>query len=281
MRGNFYELMDYYFSILKEELYVRLKSLSANYKRIKTYPDNEVMKNNYYMELKKYYDTLKIEKKVCRFLIKNDKYLTNANIDRTMHYLSKNAEKDFLYIDDFIDMLDTACDLNLDYKFYVPKNKPRFVSDINEYLNISKGFTIDSVGDFLINEEVYTKNDFKSALSKVKHLSIVKDDIHAVSGVFDKGILFPEVVDVETTLIAIYELVSNALINNRDNINDIEITYGESLPLFYEYLYCGYNKFASCDLKFDHNAYYLFDNYDYEPMSEQIKKLKYILKKKR
>lgn len=271
------EVIDYYLTILEEELYVHIKAFKTNLKRLKVYKDNLTMNNNFKSELKKYFEACKLEKKICMFMILNDRKLHYNDIIRTLNLLDDNGEYKLRYIDDFIDMLDTACDLNLDYKFYIPRNKIEFEMDENNYLKIAKGFDIESVKDFLLEEEVYDEISLKKAMDRVKYLSVVSSDSKIFSGVFNKGIVIPNVCDGQTALIAIRELVHYALSSKKDSIKDIRISDGEILPIFYELLYRHNNTFINDNIHSNIYSVALLDDYMDEPLDKQIKKLKRII----
>ena len=273
-----FDVISYYITILEEEYSMRFRALKADLKRMKTFPDDDKIKKSFYNELKQYFEALKIEKSVCKYLMLNNHKLMFNDVFRTIDKLDEEGEKKLFYISDLIDLLSTACDLDLNCKFYIPRNKPIYILDVNEYINVAKGFTLDGVKDFLINERVYTDLTFNATKGKIKNLNVIGGDAKYYAGVYKKGIVLPTVKDDVTALIAVHELVHNALIINRNAIRDNSISNGEVLPILYEYLYADYNRYVSTYIHENEEAAILHHAYNGEPLFVQVEKLKELRK---
>jgi hypothetical protein len=278
MKDNIYfEIISYYLSILEEMGLVSINALKANIKRIYSFSDDTRVKDIFYDELKEYFESTKIERDVCKFLLLNNRKLILNDIINTINRLDYEGEKKYTYIDSLINTLDISCDLDRSDKFYIPKNKPKYIKNINTYLNIAKGFSMDSVKDFLIDEEVYDDESFNETLSKIKYFNLVGGDTKYIAGIFDKGIVIPRVKDDLTTLIAIHELVHNSVLMNKDEINDNRVTYSEILPRFYENLYASNNCFIKEVIHKDEYTDKLLNDYKHEPMLEQAEKVRRLI----
>lgn len=74
------ELVSYYLSILEEVFSITKDHSITNLKRISKFKDDIRIKENYYKELNDYYDSLKIDLGVIKFLIFNQFKLNEDNI---------------------------------------------------------------------------------------------------------------------------------------------------------------------------------------------------------
>ena len=270
------ELVSYYLSIVEEAFSITKDHSITNLKRISKFRDDIRIKENYYKELNDYYDSLKVDLDVIKFLIFNHSKLNEDNIYHTLNRLDSLAESKYNYIDSIIDLLDISCDLELPEKFYIPKKNFRYMNK-EELINIAKGFTMNSVKDFLINEKVYNNTSFNNALESVKYFNLVGGDTKYIAGVFEKGIVLPRVRDDLTTLIAIHELVHNSILMNKDSINDKNIVYSEILPRFYENLYASKNEFIKETIHKDEYTDILLNDYHEEPMMVQVEKVRRLI----
>ena len=197
-------------------------------------------------------------------------------IYHTLNRLDSLAESKYNYIDSIIDLLDISCDLELPEKFYIPKKNFRYMNE-EELINIAKGFTMNSVKDFLITERVYNNTSFNNALESVKYFNLVGGKTKYIAGVFEKGIVLPRVRDDLTTLIAIHELVHNSILMNKESINDKNIVYSEILPRFYENLYACKNQFIKETIHKDEYTDILLNDYHEEPMMVQVEKVRRLI----
>ncbi len=188
-----------------------------------------------------------------------------------------HAENKYTFIDNLIDNLDVSCDLQLEDKFYVPRKEFKYV-DSKRFINIAKGFSMDSVKDFLLNESIYDEELLDSTLKKVKYFNLVGGETKYIAGVFEKGIVLPRVRDDLTTLIAIHELVHYSILDKKYIIGDNNIVYSEILPRFYENLYASQNEFIKDTIHKDEYTDILLNDYHEEPMMVQVEKVRRLIK---
>ena len=269
-------LLDYYFSLLEEIGMVTINASTTNIKRYINFRDNEEIRSKFYKELKEYFNSIKVDIDVIKFLLKNHYQLREEDIYYTLDALDMHGENKYTFIDNLIDNLDVSCDLQLEDKFYVPRKDFKYV-DSKRFINIAKGFSMDSVKDFLLNESIYDEKLLDSALKKVKHFNLVGGDTKYIAGVFDKGIVLPRVRDDLTTLIAIHELVHYSILDKKDIIRDNNIVYSEILPRFYENLYARDNNFIKETIHKDKYTDVLLKDYNNEPMLEQVEKVRRLI----
>jgi len=269
-------LIDYYFSILEEIGMVTFNASTTNIKRYINFRDNEEIRLKYYKELKEYFKSIKVDIDVIKFLLKNHYQLREEDIYYTLDALDMHGENKYTFIDNLIDNLDVSCDLQLEDKFYVPRKVFKYV-DSKRFINIAKGFSMDSVKDFLLNESIYDEELLDSTLKKVKHFNLVGGDTKYIAGVFDKGIVLPRVRDDLTTLIAIHELVHYSILDKKYIIGDNNIVYSEILPRFYENLYASNNCFIKEVIHKDKYTDVLLKDYNNEPMLEQVEKVRRLI----
>ena len=144
-------------------------------------------------------------------------------------------------------------------------------------INLSKGFDIECVKDFLIDNGVYTYNWFNYLMNKgfINIIDINKQ--FDFIGINNGCVNIPEVNSAATALISISELVKYSLLLHKNAINNDNIVYGNELPIFYEMLYKERNKFIN--LKISSNSYSkkLIQSFNKEMFNEQIKKLENVI----
>lgn len=229
-------------------------------------------------EIDNYLQNSYCELELLNFIMKNRKKIWFTDIYRTLDKFDKNYEERYMYLEDVFCNLQTAIDMKLDYKFYAPQKKPKYLSEdlIKEYITYLKGFNKDRVGEFLIVEKVLDKDEYLNILKNAKILNIDVCGNEDLFGLFDGGLVVPRINDGISTLINIHEIVHMILLKNTDLIADKEISNGEDLPIFYELLFKESNDFIMDNLHFSKMSLTLFENYQGEPFEEQVKKLKQI-----
>ena len=269
-------LIEVLIEMLEEQAYVSKRFLQNDILRKRTFPDDAEFKHKYYEGVKKYLEALKLEKKTILFMLKHERSLYFNDVIRTLDYMQENCADKLLYVYDLIDSMEVACQMNEKYKFGTIK-KVDMVQDINTYLSLAKGFSLDSVIDFLYDEEVLNDITEHKVMKNIKKVDAKGDDIELFSGVFDKGTMIAKVQDEKSTLAAIHEIVHQALLVNKHHL-DRDVVMSESLPIFYEHLYMSRNKFIDLDIHEDKYADILLSTYDDEPMEEQAEKLRKLIK---
>ena len=267
-----------YLQVIEEQLYVTKRYKYIDRYRKQVFKGNLRLESKFHELCQKYFDAINLEKQACLFMLKHERYLHYNDVIRTLNYMDDKCVEKFSYIDELLNNMEDACEMQQDYKFGLVNKNVDIVEDINNYLNIAKGFTMDRVKDFVLEEEVLNDISYYSAIKDSKILSASIDDIKAFSGVYDGRVIIPKVMDGKTALIAIHELVHKSLLMNKDLILNDNVIYSESLPIFYEHLFESQNKFIDFDIHEDHKADILLETYDDEPMIEQAKKLSYLLK---
>lgn len=241
---------------------------------------------------------LGVELEVLNFIFRNNKSINLENINNYFDAIDKNFEKEFHYFEQFFDNLQVAYDTELAYKFYKPKGGFAFhkKEDTEKFISYLKGFSLDQIKVMLYFEGVYNIEESENSLvvlerinNMLKNIDIKELDVAIESnldlfGIFEKNgdtkLLIPKVKSEEGTYIATHELVRLALLEKRDIIKDDSITFGEDLPIFYEYL------FKNNYLKdFAENGPFhglteiskvLLETYNDESFDEQIEKVKRI-----
>lgn len=220
------------------------------------FPKNVRIKQELKNELLLYLNSIKFQKNLIRFIFIHSKDLKINDVKRSLKLLDKYAEKIFYHFDSVLANLKLACDMEFADKFYIPRKKFDYIDETNYnlFLNEAKGISLSAVKEFLINEKVFNEEELDNVL---------KDFI-----------VIPNIVDGKTTLININKLVYKSLLMHKDFISD-DIVYGEEIPKFYESLYQKNNVFINEEISIEDSQYLdsLIYFYNYEPMSEQIKKL--------
>ena len=268
-------IIDEYKSLLGEQLSTIVSAAKANSYRNEVFKDDKRIKDLFINELNLYLNGIKYQKKILWFLFKNEKQLNYNCIDRTIELLENYGNSSYLYMDSLIGMLNTACDMEADYKFYLPRKKFEYVNENNYemFIRLASGFEYQVVKDFLAGHDILNYNQIDNIYKEAK---VINADDNSFYGVFEKGIVVPKINDDRTALINIHELVHKSLIINKEKINNNDIVYGEELPIFYEMLYKAYNGLVKCDTNYNEISEKLLYNYNSEPFFEQVKKLEKI-----
>ena len=127
----------------------------------------------------------------------------------------------------------------------------------------------------MIETEVYSEEILDSEMKKVKQLDVDAQENIDMFGIYENGgIVLPKVRDELSACITIHALVHNILLLKKEEITDRKIIYGEDLPIFYELLYQRTNSFSKQIIHTTDIAIKLLENYDEEPLSIQIEKVK-------
>ena len=272
------EILYSYKELLGEAFYTLIDSNEGNKWRKRCFKDDERIKKIFFDELILYFNCVKYQCKVLNFLFKNEKKLNYNCISRTLDLLEKYGNDNFEHIDSMLAMLKTACQMEADYKYYVPRKKFVYLNNDNYsyFIRLASGFDIQSIKDFFIEHDVFNLEEFNNVYNKAKILPIDCEDTTFI-GDFDGGYTLPKVLNDKTALVCVHELVHQALKYNKQYINKDEIVYGEELPIFYEMLYKTYNGLINCDTNYNEISEKLLNTYDSEPFMEQVKKLEKIL----
>ncbi len=271
------EIMDSYKQLIGEAFFTLIDSNVGNKWRKRYFKNDERIKKIFFEELALYFNCIKYQGKVLRFLYKNEKNLNYNCIERTLDLVEQYGNDNFNHIDYMLGMLKTACQMEADYKFYVPRKKFEYLDESNydKFIRLACGYDMQVVKDFLIGHDVFNLKEFGEVYSKSKVLPIDCQD-NTFIGDFD-GYSIPKVVDDKTAIVCIHELVHQSLKLNEPYIKNDKIVYGEELPIFYEMLYKAYNGFIKCDTNHNDISEELLYSYDSEPFMEQIKKLERLI----
>ncbi len=272
------EIIDLYLGTLFDM--ISLKWCFWNYRRKieNTFKDSEGIITTLQNEVDKYLQNCKVELRVLKFMLKNEKKLYLNDIYDVLEMFDKNYEERYMFMQELIDNLQVALDLEFIYRFYMPKNKPKVLSedDYGRYISYVKGFSINRVKNFLIDEGVYDEDTFDDALKHTKFLKVDAKDNLEMFGLFDKGLLIANVNDELSTLVAIHVFIHQALLNKRKDIADDDVSLGEEMSKFYEGLFKQESYFVDVELCFSDSVLEMLKDYKDEKFDDQIKKLKNI-----
>lgn len=268
------DIINQYF-LLKFEI-ITVKLTYSNYKRKvrNVFGNNEKILNTLEKEMDEYLEDLHNEVKILKFMYENEKKLYTSNIYKIINGFSEKYKERYFYLESLYGNLQTALDMEYEYRFYVPRNKPKYLieDDIKKYITYLKVFNFDIVKEFLVDEEIYNEQDLEQVLRKVKILNVEAKENIDMFGIYDNVIIVPVVKDSISTLINVHELVHEALLNKKDELDD-EIVLGEDLPKFYELLFKSRNTYINEECNENKTALELFEDYNEENFEEQISKL--------
>jgi len=266
---------------LKEYFYLYF----LNMQTIKNNEINIKLKN----ETKEYLNNLKFELYICNFILKNIKNIDINDLEFVFEILDKEFIKKYEYINSFYENVETAINMNEIRRACLPSTKYNSLtaSDVILHKQYLKGFNLDNLKTFMTREKIYIDNEFDETISKSKIFNVNSEefiDFFALlikKDTSDKLItlpILPKIKDDQSFLINIHELTHNALIINKEVINDEEIIDSEDLSIFYELLYKSRNNFVKTNLHMTYLSYKLLNDYHNEPFLEQIEKIKFYKK---
>lgn len=270
------EIIRQYLLSYQEIAMVKFTHWNYNQKIDKVFDNNENMKKLLQTELGNYLQNVKIEMQVLKFVLKNEKKLYLTDIYSLLDIFDKNYEARFEYLQELINNLQTALDMEYSYRFYSPRKNIKYLDekDYEDYINYVKGFNINRVKEFLVSEEIYEESDLEETLKKIKFLNVSPKDNLDFFGLFENGLVIPKVNDDFSCIVAIHELVHQALVNNKEELQDDEIVFGEELPRFYEGVFIKQNDYVNLEIKMNNNVLEMLNDYKEENFKEQINKLK-------
>ncbi len=270
------EIIRQYLLSYQEIAMVKFTHWNYNQKIDKVFDNNENMKKLLQTELGNYLQNVKIEMQVLKFVLKNEKKLYLTDIYSLLDIFDKNYEARFEYLQELINNLQTALDMEYSYRFYSPRKNIKYLDekDYEDYINYVKGFNINRVKEFLVSEEIYEESDLEDTLKKIKFLNVSPKDNLDFFGLFENGLVIPKVNDDFSCIVAIHELVHQALVNNKEKLQDDEIVFGEELPRFYEGVFIKQNDYVNLEIKMNNNVLEMLKDYKEENFEEQINKLK-------
>ena len=268
------DIINQYLLLIFEIITVKLTYLNYKRKVENVFGNNERILNILKKETDEYLESLYNEIKVLKFMYKNEKKLYTSNIYKVRNDFDKKYEKRYFYLESLYANLQTALEMKWDSKFYVPRNKPKYLNeeDVEKYITYIKGFNFDIVKEFLIDEEIYDEQGLEETLQKTKILNVDAKENIEMFGIYDKGVIIPKAKDALSCLISVHELVHQALLTKKDELED-EITFGEDLPKFYELLFKARNTYITEECNESSVALELFEDYNEESFEEQINKL--------
>lgn len=270
------EIIRQYLLSYQEIAMVKFTHWNYNQKIDKVFDNNKNMKKLLQTELENYLQNVKIEMQVLKFVFKNEKKLYLTDIYSLLDIFDKNYEVRFEYLQELINNLQTALDMEYSYRFYSPRKNIKYLDekDYEDYINYVKGFNINRVKEFLVSEEIYEESDLEDTLKKIKLLNVSPKDNLDFFGLFENGLVIPKVNDDFSCIVAIHELVHQALVNNKEKLQDDEIVFGEELPRFYEGVFIKQNDYVNLEIKMNNNVLEMLKDYKEENFEEQINKLK-------
>ena len=237
---------------------------------------NDESRKKLYNVFHNYLNSYQTYKKVLNFMILNKNKITYDNASYILDLLDEQYEELLTSLFYILQDYNIASNMHMDYKFN--PNKDLSLDNYNKYINYIKGFNIDNISNFLIDNDVYTPELFDSVYNDFKVIDCSYDDYYVYSGVNSEGnVMVPKVKDELSTLINIHELVHKRLLLCEKEIDNNLITNSEILPIFYEKLFKMNNKFCKLDIHNLEIVNMLINDYQNETFGEQIWKLKKII----
>ena len=274
-QSTYKDILEQY-KYLLEENYDVVKMYLINYLKSKIiFNDGKEMRKTLKNEVNKYLQSSKNELKIYNFLLRNERKLYCEDIYGVLNQLLDSYESRYKYIEELFDNFETALNMNLDYKFYLPKNKPEYIEEemIDKYKQYAKGYNLERIYEFLEETEV-CQDDFIDN-KDIKILNIDSDDNKDLFGICSNGkLIIPKVKDELSTLITIHEFIHYVLLKRAKDINDDNIVLKEDLPIFYEMLFQKTNSFSKIKIHTTEIALKLLETYEEEPLEIQIEKVK-------
>jgi len=280
-QSTYKDILEQYKFFIMDYIYVSSTYHMLNLESKIVFKDNKRITEILEKEVQEYINSYKKELKIYNFLLKKERKLYTEDIYGTIDNLIEEYKIKHKYIEELFEKLETAIGTELEYKFYLPKNKPKYITDedVEKYKIYAMGYNKERIEDFLKDEVVYEEKILDEEMKKIKELDINAYNNMDMFGIFDNGkILVPKVKDELTALISIHELVHNSLILNKDKINNDFIAYGEDIPIFYELLFQSTNDFSKIEIHKTDIALKLLESYQGEPFDIQIKKVKELVK---
>ena len=272
------EIIKYYFLSYKE-IYESLFVMYVNCFKIKNKFKNIEMENKLKNSIQSYLNNVYKELEILDFILKNEKKLYASDIYHILDEIDKNFEERFKFYEDLHENLQTAFDMELDYKFYIPRKRYKDLTkkDIDNYKSYVMGFNETRVKEFLEDEGVISEDEFDEVYKSAQKLGGNVNKNLELFGIYSKKIVLPVIKDPLSTLINIHEITHFALIENKEKLSlDDSIANCEDIPIFYELLFKKYNDFINVNIHTTPLALELLESYDDEPFEEQINKLKKI-----
>ena len=248
------------YSCFKQEIFV-------------TFGKNEKMLKLLAEEVSDYLDAVYREIEILKFMLKNEKDLYFENIYNMFDILDQNFNDRYYYKEALFNNLQTALEMQLDYKFYRPYPKVKYTNDedIEKYINYVKGFNEEEVKYFLLDHEIVNEEEYEKIRKQAKFISVdATDETEEFFGVFDDAFVLPKVKDEKSALIYLNEFIHKALQKEND------IKDSEDIPMFYELVFKKDNKFITSDIHDSSLSLELFKDYKFEPFEEQIEKYRRI-----
>lgn len=269
------DILEQYKYTLGDYIYILKTYLVNNIDGKLIFKDNEKINNLLKEEVTNYLNSCKNECKIYNFLLKNERRLYEDDIYGLLNILIDEFKEKNRYIEELFDNFDTALSMNLDYKFYAPRNKPNYIKDydIEKYKSYAKGYNIERIYDFLEEYEVCDQNFIDK--SDIKTINVDAKENIDIFGVYQNNkIIIPIIKDELSTLITIHELIHLILLKNKEIIKDEKIIHGEDIPIFYELLFQETNYFSEEKIHTTEIANELLKTYNGEPLEKQIEKVK-------
>lgn len=291
-RDNLYklkDLLDQYFKVIEVGKEATFEYIMLYFKNLISMNDKQIS-SILKKELKNYLQNLRNEIKICNYVLKNSSKIHTNDMFYAFELLDAEYENKYQYINDIFESFSTALIFESKDRFYLPKKRYKDLTEleVNLYKEYLKGFNIESLKDFMIDEEkIYTTALFEETQEKSKIYDVDAQEFidffeilikENVEGTLTTMPILPKVKDEKSFLVNIHLLTHNALLV-RDNINkSVDLVYKEDLAIFYELLYKSRNSFAKTDLHTSEISQRLLAEYKNEPFLEQIEKVKFYSK---
>ena len=141
------DIINQYLLLRFEIITVKLTYLNYKRKVENVFENNERILTTLKKETDEYLESLYNEIKVLKFMYKNEKKLYTSNIYKVRNDFDKKYEERYFYLESLYANLQAALEMEWDSKFYIPRNKPKYLNeeDVEKYINYVKGFNFDIV----------------------------------------------------------------------------------------------------------------------------------------
>jgi|GEM_PF-1769993 len=292
-REYFYKLKDLfeqYLYIFEVGIEASAEYCSLCLKNIVTMNDKQ-MSSTLTNEFKQYLHNLQSELQIYNYALKKLNKIDTGDMYYVFEKLDADYENRYQYINDVFENFLTALNLEFKDRFYLPRKKFNVLDDkkISLYKEYLKGFNLDSLKDYMTEEEIYSSDSFDEAIRKSKIYDVDADDYIDIFAVLIKedehGTLLtipilPTITGDKSFLINVHELTHNALLTSNDINRNDKLVYEEDLAIFYESLYKSRNPFVKTNMHTSELSERLLCEYKNEPFLEQVEKIKCYSKKK-
>ena len=273
-RSTYKEIIRQIFLTYNEILQMKYHLFVCSLKSKRAFSDYEEMNMKMGIEVSKCLQSITIELKVLYFIFLNEKNLFATDIYEILDRLDENYEERFLFLEEIFGSIQEAIDMDLAYRFYIPKKKPKFLTngDLQKYLNYVKGFNAHRLEDFILKEGIFDKETLLEILNQSVVLNVNASQFMDVFEIEESSqrLILPTIKNQLSFSINLHLFIKKALSMHQESSKSVENT----LFSFYDKLLVKYNVFMQEFSKNTEEVNYLLENYNGEKFVEQLNKLK-------